>query len=62
LALIEAYDDARMVGDPVYRGVDGFARMLAAPTEGFEDVRYEADQFTDAGDCGWSWPVAPGRA
>ena len=27
------------------------ARMLAATTEGFEDVRYEVDEFTSVGDC-----------
>jgi ketosteroid isomerase-like protein len=47
---IEAYDDPQMVGDPVYRGPEGFARMLAVTTEGFEDVRYVADEFMEAGD------------
>lgn len=47
---IEAYDDPKMVGEPVYRGPEGFARMLAATTEGFEDVRYFAEEFLDARD------------
>ena len=46
---IEAHDDARMVEDTVYRGREGFARMLAVTTEGFEDVRYEPQEFVDAG-------------
>ena len=46
---IEAHDDARMVEETVYRGRDGFARMLAVTTEGFEDVRYEPQEFIDAG-------------
>jgi ketosteroid isomerase-like protein len=48
---IEAFDDPRMIEDRVYRGRDGFARMLAVTTEGFEDVRYEAEEFIDVGDC-----------
>jgi ketosteroid isomerase-like protein len=47
---IEAVDDPAMIGQRVYVGKEGFARMLAATTEGFDDVRYHADRFTDAGD------------
>jgi ketosteroid isomerase-like protein len=47
---IEAYDNPEMVGEPVYKGREGFARMLALTTEGFEDVRYFADTFIDLGD------------
>jgi ketosteroid isomerase-like protein len=47
---IEAVDDPAMIGQRVYVGKEGFARMLAATTEGFDDVRYYADRFTDAGD------------
>lgn len=47
---IEIYDDPSMVGEPVYRGPDGFARLLAVTTEGFEDVSYSADDFIEADD------------
>ena len=43
----EAHDAPEMVGDPVYRGKEGFLRMLAMTTEGFEDVKYVADEFTE---------------
>ena len=48
---IEAHDDTRFVGERAYRGVEGFAHMLAVTTEGFEDVRYFADEFRAAGEC-----------
>lgn len=47
---IECYDDPEAIGEPVYRGPEGFARMIAVTTEGFEDVRYFAEEFTAAGD------------
>ena len=47
---VEAYDDPRMVEERVYKGHEGFARMLAVTTEGFDEVRYEPEAFIDAGD------------
>jgi ketosteroid isomerase-like protein len=43
---MEAYDDPKVVGGRVYRGPEGFARMLAVTTEGFDEVEYAADDFT----------------
>jgi hypothetical protein len=59
---IEAYDDARMVGDPVYRGLDGFARMLAATTEA---SRMSATRWTSSRQSAtvcWSRRPARGEA
>ena len=47
---IEAVDDPMIVGERHYTGVEGFARMLVVTTEGFEDVRYFADEFREFGD------------
>jgi ketosteroid isomerase-like protein len=47
---VEIEDHDRSLSSPlVDRGPDGFLRLVARANEGFEEVRYAPDAFTEAG-------------
>jgi uncharacterized protein len=49
--VVELEDHDRSLDSPAtYRGREGFLEGIALVNEGFEDVRYTPEEFTDCGD------------